>query len=304
MYAFRKLICIAALVGCPSFALAQPDSPETPIFLECPFSPTSIHPFFPFAPGDQKILEGMEDGQQVSLLWEVLNETKEITLSILGETKVVRCAVIREEHRVDGEVEEISWNYFAQCKSTGSVYYFGEEVDIYEDGEVVNHDGAWLAGEDLNEPGVIMPGKFVPGEIYFQEFAPGQAEDLAENKWVLDSYNVPAGSFAEVIEIWEYSPLEPDAEPSIKHYARGLGLLTDAPLTLSHFTSAPRLQLERAIKLSWSSLDESLVVEAGPTPEGPWDRMDTPVSSVNEAGEREVWIATDNKHQFFRLVTP
>jgi hypothetical protein len=36
---------------------------------------------------------------------------------------------------------EISRNYFAMCKPTSNAIYFGEDVDIYEDGEIVSHEG-------------------------------------------------------------------------------------------------------------------------------------------------------------------
>src|SRR5437762_8506857 len=36
---------------------------------------------------------------------------------------------------------------FALCKRTNSVYYFGEDVDIYKNGKIVGHEGSWLSGE-------------------------------------------------------------------------------------------------------------------------------------------------------------
>ena len=54
--------------------------------------------------------------------------------------------VVEEREWKDGEIVEVSRNFYARCKETNDVYYFGEDVDIYEDGVVVSHDGAWLAG--------------------------------------------------------------------------------------------------------------------------------------------------------------
>lgn len=59
--------------------------------------------------------------------------------------------------REDGELTEISRNFFATCNRDNSVVYFGEEVNIYEDGEVVAHEGEWRAGDDDARPGIIMP---------------------------------------------------------------------------------------------------------------------------------------------------
>ena len=49
---------------------------------------------------------------------------------------------------MNGELVEVSRNFYARCTQTGDIYYFGEDVDIYEDGVVVSHDGAWLAGKE------------------------------------------------------------------------------------------------------------------------------------------------------------
>ena len=48
-------------------------------------------------------------------------------------------------------------DYFANCWPSRDVYYFGEDVDNYEDGIVVNHEGGWLAGRRGARPGFLMP---------------------------------------------------------------------------------------------------------------------------------------------------
>ena len=60
---------------------------------------------------------------------------------------------------------------------TQDIYYFGEEVDIYEDSEVVSHEGAWRADEPGNHPGIFMPADPKPGMRFAMEGAPGVAED-------------------------------------------------------------------------------------------------------------------------------
>ena len=56
-----------------------------------------------------------------------------IDLSALGLGTVVT-RIIAETEWVDGELVEESENYFARCEETDAVYYFGEDVTIYEDG--------------------------------------------------------------------------------------------------------------------------------------------------------------------------
>ena len=66
--------------------------------------------------------------------------------------------VIKEHESENGELIEISHNFYAISKKTNDVYYFGEEVDIYRDGKIVSHDGAWFSGRDGAIFGLIMPG--------------------------------------------------------------------------------------------------------------------------------------------------
>ena len=70
------------------------------------------------------------------------------------------------------ELIEVSRNYFAAAMN-GRHLLFREAVDIYEYGEIVGHDGAWLAGVNGARPGIIMPGRYLLGARYFQEIAPG-----------------------------------------------------------------------------------------------------------------------------------
>lgn len=161
----------------------------------------------------------------------VLNETRLISFEVDGEPVTVHTRVIEERETVDGELAEISRNYFAECKGTGDVYYFGEDVDIYEDG-IVSHEGAWLAGENGALPGIIFPGgAFLLGARYYQESAPGVALDRAEHVDMGLDVEVPAGEFEECVEIEETTPLDPEEE-SAKIYCPGTGLVVDDEVRL------------------------------------------------------------------------
>jgi hypothetical protein len=71
----------------------------------------------------------------------------------------------------NGRLTEVANDFYAQADD-GSVWYFGETVDNYENGVLANHDGAWLAGKD-GPPGLIMPGKPQVGDVYRPENIPG-----------------------------------------------------------------------------------------------------------------------------------
>jgi hypothetical protein len=64
--------------------------------------------------------------------------------------------VIEVKEFEDGQLVESTLDYYALHKD-GTVYYWGELVDEYEDGDVVGHGGQWLADEGANQPGIFMP---------------------------------------------------------------------------------------------------------------------------------------------------
>src|SRR5205814_9113372 len=145
--------------------------------------------------------------------------------TVLDETEMVgdvQTRVVEERETHDGELVEVSRNFFATCAPTDSVFYFGEEVDIYENGTIANHDGSWRAGVNGARPGVVMPGINLVGARYFQEVAPGVALDRAETISVTEALTTPAGSFANVLKVKETSALERGRE--FKFYAPGVGL--------------------------------------------------------------------------------
>lgn len=163
----------------------------------------------------------------------VLDATRNVSFSIDGGQKTVTTRIVRERETADGELTEISRNFFAECDDTQDVYYFGETVDDYEDDMVVGHSGEWLAGEDGAKPGIIMPGgAFLLGARYFQEVAPGVALDRAEHVRMGLKVEVPAGRFEDCVEVKETTPLE-KKEVSRKVYCPGTGLVIDDELELS-----------------------------------------------------------------------
>ena len=188
----------------------------------CTFATRGRNPYFVLIPGHRLELEGREGRTVVHVTITVLADT----LTVDG----VETRVVEERETEDGELIEVSRNYFAFCEETGSVFYFGEDVDIYEDGVIVSHDGAWRAGVDGARPGVIMPGINLVGARYFQEVAPDVALDRAETLSVTETVTVPAGTFENVLRTKETTPLEKGK--SFKLYAPDVGLIRDGGLEL------------------------------------------------------------------------
>lgn len=192
-----------------------------------PFSTNIDNPWFPLPAGQVAELEGAEDGERVYLRTTVGTDT----VAVAG----VETRVLEEYEEHDGELVEISENYFAQALD-GTVCYFGEDVDIYENGKVTAHDGAWRAGEGVNQPGIQMPAHPVPGLSYAQEIAPGLAEDHADYVAAGAKVETPYGTFDDTLDVREWSTLEPDSQ-SEKVYGYGVGLLLDDGVALASLST-------------------------------------------------------------------
>src|SRR5262245_291991 len=110
-------------------------------------APTFTHPleftnpFFPFQVGGTKLYTGRKQGKATAGLDLYLDATRTFRV---GDAEVAT-RVLQESAFEDGQLVEISRNYFAQADD-GTIYYFGEVVDIYENGTVVDHEGSWLVG--------------------------------------------------------------------------------------------------------------------------------------------------------------
>lgn len=187
---------------------------------DCTFSTTSEDDsYFPLMAGMKTVLEGEDDGETIRNTIEVTSGTRRVD--------GVLTRVVTETELADGELVEKSRNFFARCVETGNVFYFGEEVDIYEDGEIVSHAGAWLAGQDGARPGIIMTGDALAGSRYYQEVAPGVALDRAEHLASGLEVETPAGTFDDCTSVRDTSPLDPGGS-SFKIYCRGIGLVHDS----------------------------------------------------------------------------
>jgi len=177
------------------------------------------NPYFILEPGYVLELEG----GTVRLVITVLDETRRLD--------GVETRVIEERETDGGGLVEVSRNYFALSTRTNSVFYFGEDVDIYKGGKVASHDGAWLAGVNGARPGLMMPGLPLLHARHYQEVAPGVAMDRAEIVSLTDVLKTPAGAFRNVLRVAETTPLEPKVRDS-KYYARDIGLISDGAVVL------------------------------------------------------------------------
>ncbi len=187
----------------------------------CTFSSVGRNRFFILAPGNQLVLQ---------------SRTEKVVITVLDKTRKiggVKTRVVEEREEQNGELKEVSRNFFAVCREHGDVFYFGEEVDIYEDGKIVKHSGQWRADEKNSRAGIIMPGTILLGARHYQEISPN-AMDRAEIISDDVTMKTPAGTFRNCIRIEETSGIDPD-EKCYKTYAPGLGLIQDEDLLLTEY---------------------------------------------------------------------
>ncbi len=180
--------------------------------------------YFVLTPGFQLILASGNSKLTIT----VLNETQEVN----GTTT----RVIEEKEESNGALSEISRNFYAIDQETGDAFYYGEDVDFYANGQITGHGGGWLAYEKENRPGLIMPGIPQVGMKYYQELAPGVAEDRARVVSVSETISTLAGDFENCLRTQESSKIEP-AAIEYKTYCPGIGLVQDESLTLVSYQS-------------------------------------------------------------------
>jgi hypothetical protein len=185
---------------------------------KCNLVTTGRNDYFVLEPGFQLVLEGDDTRLQVT----VLNETKTID--------GVATRVVEEKEWKEGKLDEVARNYFAMCEQTKDVFYFGEDVDFYENDKVVKHEGTWHAGNG-NKAGLLMPGAPKVNMKYYQEIAPGVAMDRAEIASLDETCKTPAGTFSKCMKVEEGSALELFAT-EYKYHAPGIGLVRDEDLRL------------------------------------------------------------------------
>ncbi|NIM92582.1 MAG: hypothetical protein GTO18_02555 [Anaerolineales bacterium] len=228
---YSAFICIIfaaiCMMGCTlsnSLPVSDSDSTWQEEFdlSSCTFVTTGQNQYFILEPNFQLVLEGGSEVLKVTVLDE-----KVIIDGI--ETRVVE-----EREWKRGELIEVSRNFFAMCQETKDIFYFGEEVDMYKDGEIASHSGAWRAGENNAKAGLIMPGEPKVGMKYYQEIAPDVAMDRAEVVSIDETYSTTAGTFSDCLKTREGTALNP-LEREFKRYAPGIRLIQDSNLLLTEY---------------------------------------------------------------------
>lgn len=208
---------LALLFALASIAAAKPKSlPPPPDIDPANFVRKVTNTFFPLRPGTTFFYEGTEDGIPTRNEVYVTHDTKRI----LG----VNCTVVRDRAFEDGVLVEETFDWYAQDVE-GNVWYFGEDSkELDPNGNVISTAGSWEAGVNGAQPGIIMKADPHVGDRYYQESAPGVAEDQARVLSLDESACVRYGCFDNLLLTKEWTQLEPGVAEH-KYYAEGIGFI-------------------------------------------------------------------------------
>ena len=198
--------------------------------------PVPANPYFPLLPG----VKTYEGGDET------------ITVTVLTATKLINgvtCVTVNDIVEEDGVAVEDTDDWYAQ-DINGNVWYCGEisknfeffAGDVPAAAELVDLEGSWKAFRDMAQPGILMKAAPQVGDIYRQEMALSEAEDIAEviantaNGMLPGDFCEEGG--AEIAEFIaqtcnsdclvtnEFTPLEP-GHAEHKYYAPGTGLILE-----------------------------------------------------------------------------
>ena len=205
--------------------IPQPPAPEgiavasedERVDLEMPtFSdPTNItNPMFPVSRQASVLMLGHVDGEPFRSEVMLLPETRIVE----WEGERVEVAVSQYNAFLDGRIEEIAYDLYAQADD-GSVWYFGEDVFDFRDGTIVVTEGTWLAGRD-GPAAMIMPGDPQPGDVYRTENAPGFVFEEVTVRSVSERVRGPLGPIDGSMVA---SELHDDGTTERKLFAPGYG---------------------------------------------------------------------------------
>lgn len=197
--------------------------------------------FLPMVPGTTQTYKAEgADGCEVNVT-TVTNEEKTITIDGASiQTRVVR-DLAYEDPNCDGTLilVERTDDWYGQ-DDAGNVWYFGEDTEDCEPTADPNDPptavvcsagpGAWEAGVDGAEPGIVMLVEPDNGDQYHQEFYEGFAEDQAKVtgvsvKVILKRDDAIAlDPDTNCIKTKEWNPLDP-GHVEQKYYCEGIGLV-------------------------------------------------------------------------------
>lgn len=172
------------------------------------------HPFLPLLPGRVWVYEGLDEGRLRREAVRAQEEPREV----LG----IACTALTMEVALDGEVVEITTEWFAQDRD-GNVWKFGEETLEFSGGAFGLSEDSWTAGADGAVPWMFLAALPQPGDRYVGDRPNGHEETLVLS--VDETAVVPAGIFGGCLQVEETTEDVEDADVVL--YAPAVGRVAE-----------------------------------------------------------------------------
>ncbi len=244
--------------------------------------PTSItNPLFLRDTQTQTIQLGAEAGDRLRFEVTQLPETKLIEWN----GRQVETRVTHFVAYANGRLLEVAVDFYAQADD-GSVWYFGENVDNYENGVIANHDGTWLAGRD-GPPGMIMPANPRVGDIYRPENIPDLVFEEVTVQAVEQTVAGPRGPVAGAVFVQERLM---DGTIEDKIFAPGYGEFQAEVVSLDELyrlaVAVPIDALAGAVPGELTTLSAAAAEVFRGVPSGDWAGASSTVDSITAAWDR------------------
>jgi len=208
----------AALLALACQSAFEPNYNPPAVFTN-PTTITNAH--LPLGSLTQDVLEGTEGGQSSRVIRTRLPGTRVFTI---GGTQVL-AIIVSDTVYTAGQITEVALDYFAQSDN-GDVYYFGEDVDEYVNGQIMSHEGTWHLGVDTDKPGLFLPASPKVGDKFRSEDVPGITRENDEVIAVEETVTVPAGTYQHCVKVRE---ILSDGAVEYKLYAPGVGVVREVP---------------------------------------------------------------------------
>ena len=199
----------------PSSVPLAPESARVDLAMPTFSHPTQItNALFPVSRQESVLMLGKVDGKPFRTEVTLLPNTR----IVVWEGKPIETAVSQYLAYLDGRIQEIAYDLYAQADD-GSVWYFGEDVADLEDGAIVSKEGTWLAGKDA-PAAMIMPAQPKVGDVFRTENSPGFAFEEVTVKSVDETLDGPLGPIQGGMIM---SELHMDGAVEDKTFAPGYG---------------------------------------------------------------------------------
>lgn len=226
-----RTLCVLPLLGL-ALCLAGCSSEQDP-GLGTPLTPTASPHEIPGFPGAEHFVTGITNpylnfavGRTFTYESETDEGTEVNTVTVTSDTRTILgvvTTVVYDEVRVNGQVREETYDWYAQ-DDEGNVWYFGEDTKEFdENGNLVTTAGSWEAGVN-GDPGIIMLAEPEVGLRYKQEDSPGNAEDMAKVVSLCEPVEIEYDDFECALQTAEWSLIE-SGPRDFKFYVAGVGMV-------------------------------------------------------------------------------